>query len=68
MTTRQYKLTPFIRLGKFFLGLIFVVEGDRRKFSFTKISRSMVWLDIGETALYIQNGFTATQLDSNTAR
>ena len=28
ITTQQYKLTPFIRQRKYFVGLIFVVEGD----------------------------------------
>ena len=28
MITPQYKLTPFIRAGKYFAGLIFVVEDD----------------------------------------
>ena len=32
MNTWQYKLTPFIRWKKYFIGLIFVVEGDRWKF------------------------------------
>ena len=32
MTTRQYKLSPFICGRLYFFGLIFVVEGDRRKF------------------------------------
>ena len=32
MTTRQYKLTPFIRWRKHFVSLFFVVEGDWRKF------------------------------------
>ena len=32
MTSRKYKLTPFIRGRKYFAGLIFVVEGDGRTF------------------------------------
>ena len=48
MTTRQNKLSPFIRRRKYFVGLIFVIEGDQRKFfrnenfSATKIFRSTV--------------------------
>ena len=38
MTIRHYKLTPFIRQRKYFSGLIFVVEGDWKKFFATKIS------------------------------
>ena len=32
MTTWQYKLTPFIHQRKNFVGLVFVLEGDHRKF------------------------------------
>ena len=32
MTTRQYKLTPFICRRKYLVGLIFVIEGDGREF------------------------------------
>ena len=43
MTTRQYKLTPFIRRRKNFGGLIFAVEGDRGNFFTMKIFQSMVF-------------------------
>ena len=33
MTTQQYKLTPLIRQRKYSVSLIFIVEGDRQKFS-----------------------------------
>ena len=36
MTTRQYKILPFIRRRKYFVCLIFVIEGDCRKFSRNK--------------------------------
>ena len=36
MTTWQCKLTPFIRRRKYFIGLIFNVEGDRWKFLHAK--------------------------------
>ena len=32
MTTRQYEFTPFICRRKCFVGLIFVIEGDRQNF------------------------------------
>ena len=43
MTTRQYKLTPFIHGRKYLTGLIFVVEGDQQKFFAMKISLSTVF-------------------------
>ena len=42
MTTWQYELTPIIRRRKYFVGLIFIVEGDWLKFFATKISQSTV--------------------------
>lgn len=42
MTTGQYELTQLIHEQKYFVGSIFVVEGDSRKFFATKIFPSAV--------------------------
>lgn len=42
MTTQLYKLTSFMRQRKYFNGLIFFVEGDRRKFFHNQNSQSTV--------------------------
>ena len=43
ITTRRNKLTLVIHKGKYFIGLIFVVEGDRQKFFHNEISQSTIW-------------------------